>query len=150
VNGPVEILRTLGDRFQTSASVKSVFGDPITVGDKTVIPVARIRYGLGAGGGGISHDNSSGSKTASGKSGGGGGGGIIATPQGVLEITSAETRFIAFADRKRLSIAIAGGFLIGMAFGWQKSRRKLAFIKGVRTGFEFGTAKRSREIETSV
>ena len=67
MNGPVEILRTLGDRFQTSASVKSVFGDPITVGDKTVIPVARIRYGMGAGGGGISGDGSSGPETASGR-----------------------------------------------------------------------------------
>ncbi len=86
MNGPVEILRTLGDRFQTSASVKSVFGDPITVGDKTVIPVARIRYGLGAGGGSFSRDDSSGSATPSGKSGGGGGGGIIASPKGVLEI----------------------------------------------------------------
>ncbi len=89
MNGPVEILRTLGDRLQTSASVKNVFGDPITVGDKTVIPVARIRYGLGAGGGGISHDNSSGTDTAGGKSGGGGGGGMIATPKGVLEISPA-------------------------------------------------------------
>ena len=125
MNGPVEILRTLGDRFQTSASVKSVFGDPITVGDKTVIPVARIRYGLGAGGGGISHDSSSGPDPASGKSAGGGGGGVMATPKGVLEISPAGTRFIAFADRKRLSLAIAAGFLFGMAFGWRRSRRKV-------------------------
>ena len=132
MNGPVEILRTLGDRFQTSASVKSVFGDPITVGDKTVIPVARIRYGMGAGGGGISRDGPSASETASGKSGGGGGGGIMATPKGVLEITPAGTRFIAFADRKRLSIAIAGGFLLGMAFGWRRSRRRLPPITEVK------------------
>ncbi len=124
MNGPVEILRTLGDKFQTSASVKSVFGDPITVGDKTVIPVARIRYGMGAGGGGISHDTSSGPDTPSGKSAGGGGGGIIATPKGVLEISPAGTRFIAFADRKRLSIAVLGGFLFGMVFGWRRSRRR--------------------------
>jgi uncharacterized spore protein YtfJ len=124
VNGPVEILRTLGDRFQTSASVKSVFGDPITVGDKTVVPVAKIRYGLGAGGGGISRDTSSGSDTPGGKSAGGGGGGIMATPKGVLEISPAGTRFIAFVDRKRLSIAVAGGFLFGMMFGWRRSRRK--------------------------
>ena len=124
MNGPLEILRTLGDKFQTSASVKSVFGDPITVGDKTVIPVARIRYGLGAGGGGISHDNPSGPDTPSGKSAGGGGGGIIATPKGVLEISPAGTRFIAFADRKRLSIAVLGGFLFGMVFGWRRSRRR--------------------------
>jgi uncharacterized spore protein YtfJ len=123
VNGPVEILRTLGDRLQTSASVKNVFGDPITVGDKTVIPVARIRYGLGAGGGGISHDDSPGANTAGGKSGGGGGGGMIATPKGVLAIGPEGTRFVAFADHKRLSAAVAAGFLFGMVFGWRRSRR---------------------------
>ncbi|MGB8771130.1 MAG: spore germination protein GerW family protein [Candidatus Korobacteraceae bacterium] len=127
MNGPVEILRTLGDRLQTSASVKSVFGDPITVGDKTVIPVARIRYGMGAGGGSFSRDNSSGSDTPSGKSGGGGGGGIIASPKGVLEVSPAGTRFIAFADRKRLSVAVAAGFLFGVAFGWRRSRRQIFF-----------------------
>ncbi len=124
MNGPVEILRTLGDRFQASANVKSVFGDPITVGDKTVVPVAKIRYGLGAGGGGISHESSSGPDVPSGKSAGGGGGGIIATPKGVLEISPAGTRFIAFADRKRIGIAVAGGLLFGMMFGWRRSRRK--------------------------
>jgi uncharacterized spore protein YtfJ len=124
MNGPVEILRTLGERFQASANVKSVFGDPITVGDKTVVPVAKIRYGMGAGGGGISHESSSGPDVPSGKSGGGGGGGVIATPKGVLEISPAGTRFIAFADHKRLSIAVMGGFLFGMVFGWRRSRRK--------------------------
>jgi uncharacterized spore protein YtfJ len=124
VDGPVEILRALSERFQTSASVKNVFGDPITVGDKTVIPVARIRYGLGAGGGGVSRDGLSGPDTPSGKSGGGGGGGVIASPKGVLEITPAGTRFIAFADRKRLSVAVIGGFLLGVVFAWRRSRRQ--------------------------
>jgi uncharacterized spore protein YtfJ len=124
MNGPVEILRTLGDRFQASANVKSVFGDPITVGDKTVVPIAKIRYGMGAGGGVISHESSSGPDVPSGKSGGGGGGGIIASPKGVLEISPAGTRFIAFADRKRLSVALAAGFLLGMVFGWRRSRRR--------------------------
>ncbi len=125
MDGPAEILRALGERFHSSASVKNVFGEPITVGDKTVVPVARIRYGLGAGGGGISRDFSSGSDTPSVESSGGGGGGVRATPAGVLEITPAETRFIVFPDRKQLSIALLGGFLIGMILGWRRSRRRL-------------------------
>ena len=116
MNGPVEILRTLGDRFQTSASVKSVFGDPVTVGDKTVIPVARIRYGLGAGGGSFSRDSSSGSDTPSGKSGGGGGGGIIASPKGVLEISPGGNPLHcicgsqAYIDRGDGRISVRDGF----------------------------------------
>ncbi len=79
---------------------------------------------MGAGGGGISRDSLPTSETVSSQSGGGGGGAIIATPKGVLEISPAGTRFIAFADRKRLGIAVAGGFLFGMMFGWRRSRRK--------------------------
>ena len=51
MNNASEILRSLGERLQGGASVKNVFGDPITVDGKTVIPVARVRYGFGGGGG---------------------------------------------------------------------------------------------------
>jgi uncharacterized spore protein YtfJ len=119
MNNPVELLRALAERLQTSASVKNVFGDPITVGDKTVIPVARIGYGLGAGAGGIRDGESTGPDGPIRK--GGGGGGVGVEPAGVLEITPAGTRFIAFADPKRLAAAVAGGFLLGMILGWRRS-----------------------------
>jgi uncharacterized spore protein YtfJ len=56
----IEMLRAIGERFQTSGNVKNVFGDPITVEGKTIIPVARIKYGFGAGAGrkGFTGDNS--------------------------------------------------------------------------------------------
>ena len=58
-----EILKTIGERFQSSATVKNVYGDAISVGDRTVIPVARLSYGFGGGGGNAGQD---------GKGGGGG------------------------------------------------------------------------------
>jgi uncharacterized spore protein YtfJ len=101
-----EILHTLSERMQTSAHVRNVFGDPITAGDRTIIPVARVGYGLGAGGG--SDDK---------REGGGGGGGVGAQPVGVVEVTPAGTRFIPFHGVRRLAIASAVGFLFGVVLG---------------------------------
>ena len=100
-----ELIRTMSDGFATSASVKNVYGDPVTVGAKTVIPVAEVRYGFGAGGGSRKDDDSH---------GGGGGGGVMMQPAGALEITPEGTRFIAFDDRRKLAIAMTIGFALGV------------------------------------
>ena len=44
-------LRSLGDHLQAGASVRNVYGDPVNIGRRTVIPIARVSYGFGAGGG---------------------------------------------------------------------------------------------------
>jgi uncharacterized spore protein YtfJ len=103
-----EILQTIGERLQTAATVKSVFGEPITAGDRTVIPVARVRFGFGGGGGHLAGG------------GGGGGGGMRADPAGVVEITAAGTTFKAFPDPRRLIGAIAIGIGIGMILARRK------------------------------
>ena len=100
-----ELIQTISDGFAGSASVKNVYGDPVTVGAKTVIPVAEVRYGFGAGGGNR--------KDEAGE-GGGGGGGVMMAPAGALEITPEGTRFIAFDDRRKLAVAMAAGFALGV------------------------------------
>jgi uncharacterized spore protein YtfJ len=59
-----------------------VFGAPVERGGVTVIPVARIRWGVGGGGG------RSGSSAIDGErdSGEGAGGGVVADPAGYVEI----------------------------------------------------------------
>lgn len=114
MNNPAEILRSIGERFQADGSVKNVFGEPIVMEGKTVIPVASVRYGFGAGGGGSSAQE---------HSGGGGGGGLRAEPVGVLEITASGTRFIYFIDPKRLALTVGAGFLLGMIFSRMRRRR---------------------------
>jgi uncharacterized spore protein YtfJ len=109
-------LRSLGDHLQVGASVRNVYGDPVNVGGRTVIPIARVSYGFGAGGGaGESEETGSGS---------GGGAGLSARPVGALEITDAGTRFIPFIDPARLGIALAVGFLIGLAIGRRSARQR--------------------------
>jgi uncharacterized spore protein YtfJ len=100
-----ELLQTLSDRIAASASIKNVYGEPVTVGNRTVIPVARVTLGFGGGAGE--------EKGAKESHGGGGGGGVVAKPCGALEITPEGTRFIAFADHWRIGGAIAAGFIIG-------------------------------------
>jgi hypothetical protein len=36
-------MQTMSDSFAGSASVKNVYGEPVTVGARTVIPMAHVR-----------------------------------------------------------------------------------------------------------
>ena len=105
---PKEILTTLADRFSTTGKVQTVFGEPIEAHGRTIIPVANVKYGLGAGGGG---ENKSQSDDAIG--GAGGGGGVKVTPIGVLEISESGTNFIRFFDPRMAGRLIVGGIMIG-------------------------------------
>jgi len=49
--GSVALLQSLKDSVLTQASVKTIYGEPIQAQGKTIIPVARISYGFGAGAG---------------------------------------------------------------------------------------------------
>jgi Uncharacterized conserved protein len=120
-------LEKLASLFGQNASVKNVYGEPIKTGDKTIIPVAQIAYGLGGGYGKGSQKNkpsaserSPEDKGTSGE-GAGGGGGMYARPKGVYEITPYSTRFIPANNAKQLVTGLAIGFLIR---GWIQSKRR--------------------------
>ncbi|WP_266076396.1 spore germination protein GerW family protein [Haladaptatus caseinilyticus] len=92
-------------RFHRSGTVERVYGDPISVDDRTVVPVANVGYGFGGGG----DDDGSGF-----------GGGVRATPVGVVEISPNETRWIRFDESRRATLALVAGFVLG----WLLKRRK--------------------------
>jgi uncharacterized spore protein YtfJ len=112
MNRAQEILQSLTERFATTANVKQVFGEPIEAQGKTIVPVARVWYHVGAGWGGRKSDSGEG-----GQSGGGGGGGgtVIASPVGVLEMTAEGVRFERFFDAKQAGILVGAGVLLGLA-----------------------------------
>lgn len=103
-----ELLHGLAERVSGSASVKNVYGDPVVIGNRTVIPAARVRYAFGGGGGR--------GKIEGGPDGGGGGGRVSARPCGALEITPGGTRFIRFYEPRRMGAALALGFMLGASF----------------------------------
>ena len=111
---PKEMLATLADHFATTAKVQNVFGEPIEAHGRTIIPIARISYRLGAGGGEGGETPADPSAPKKGGRGGGAGGIVQATPVGVLEITEAGARFLRFFDPQMAAGMVAGGVMFGL------------------------------------
>ena len=115
-----DLLQKIGDSLGTSATVKSVFGEPIHSEGKTVIPVAKVSYGFGARAG--SRSSAEGGEGAPKHDAAGGGGGVRAFPAGALEITANHTRFVTFPDLRLLSGVFAAGVLLGGLLLGRRSR----------------------------
>ncbi len=97
-HGPALIERLAG-KLGINTNARTVYGDPVINNGVTVIPVAKIAYGLGGGSGG--------SKEGSGE---GAGAGVSATPMGYIEIKDGETSFRRIFDPLALApLIIAGG-----------------------------------------
>jgi uncharacterized spore protein YtfJ len=117
----------LASQLGQSATVKNVYGEPIVAGDKTIIPVAQIAYGLG---GGYGHGKnkmkpsaqfSESNKDNSSGEGAGGGGGMYARPAGVYEVTARRTRFIPASPARILLAGLVAGFVVHrLLFGRRK------------------------------
>jgi uncharacterized spore protein YtfJ len=71
-NNVVDILKGVVGELREIAKSETVIGKPVTVADKTVIPVVKVSVGFGAGGG-----QGESEKTGGGFGGGGGGGARI-------------------------------------------------------------------------
>ena len=119
-----DLLESIGQKLGSTATVKTVYGEPIQANGKTVVPIAKIAYGFG-GGFGSGHgkhlsDHEAGSHEAGSDGrhgeGGGGGGGVRAFPAGALEITDSGTRFVPFVDLRPLAVAFAAGAFLGALF----------------------------------
>lgn len=97
-------ISTLADKIGTRTNVQTVFGEAITHGGVTVIPVAKVRWGFGGGGGSgekpESHESGSGS---------GGGGGAQSSPLGYIEITDNHAEYRPIKDIASMWPAFLGG-----------------------------------------
>lgn len=105
----IDVLQKVGETLGSTATVKSVFGEPIQANGKTIVPVARVAYGFG-GGFGTGRDRT---HTDTQGEGGGGGGGVRAWPAGALEVTGETTRFVPFVEPQRLVAIFAAGLVLG-------------------------------------
>ena len=90
--------------------MKNVYGEPITAGDRTIVPAVQVRYAFG-GGAGKSNRGDRGEDSH----GGGGGGRASLHPCGAIEIGPSGTRYISFDNGQRLGAALALGFALGIA-----------------------------------
>jgi uncharacterized spore protein YtfJ len=109
-----KILDRLGERIGAQASVKAVFGEPVEKGDVTVIPVARVRWGLGGGTGTgpVRTMATNGDATGSGS---GAGGGVMTDPMGYLEVRPTGATFVPLASAyPNPALVLAVGLSLGI------------------------------------
>ena len=118
----------IAELFERSLSIRHVYGEPVERGDMTVIPVAKVAYGFGAGGGRgpgrgamrVVDESASEDASRTDAQGAGGGGGVRMTPVGALEIGPQGTRFVHFHQWPPL----LGTAAIGLLLGWVLARRR--------------------------
>ena len=94
-----EVFRSIVDH----AGAKTVFGEPVSVPGRTIVPVAKIRYGFGGGSGGRAEN----------QRGGGGGGGFVGRPLGFVEVTQSHARFVPIFSPWTIFAAIGIGLCLG-------------------------------------
>jgi len=109
-------LFTAVEGFKDAAHWRAAFGEPQVVGDKTLIPVAKVGYGFGLGFGQGPGQPEEEGKQAPGGEGGGGGGTAASKPLGVIVVTPEEVYFEETADESRIAIA---GIMMGALIVWQ-------------------------------
>jgi len=94
-----ELLNRIG-QVNERASVRTVFGEPLQIDGRTIIPVAKVQYGFGFGVGRSKEKQQEGAGE-----GGGGGAGVSISPVAVLEIAGQETKVKPVVDVTRLALA---------------------------------------------
>jgi uncharacterized spore protein YtfJ len=114
-----DLLDRLG-ALKDTATVSRVFGEPLQVGEKTIIPVAEVRTGMGFGFG--TNSEAGEAEEEESNEGGGGGGGVNVRPAGVLEITPEATTFIPTPTGVSPVLLVAVGFGLGLL--WAGRRRR--------------------------
>lgn len=97
--------------LQEKAGIKTVFGEPIAVEGRTIIPVAKIRYGFGLG---MGHGTRPGQESSG--EGAGGGGGMTARPVALVEITADGVKVKPIPDVTRM--AMMGMALVAWNVFW--------------------------------
>jgi uncharacterized spore protein YtfJ len=100
-------------RIPERATAAACFGEPVTSGERTAIPVAQVTYGMGFGYGSGGEGPASDGAQLSGGGGGGGGGGSSARAIAVIEVAPEGVRVLPIQDHT--SIALAGITLGGTA-----------------------------------
>ena len=107
--------------LQDAPTVETVYGDPVERDDRTVVPVARLRYraigGFGYGEGGGETETGEGQSAGG---GGGGVGGVEVTPVGALDVGDDGTTFVRFdggSGWARVLVAAGLGVVLGALLG---------------------------------
>jgi len=124
-----KLLKSVGG----TATAKAVFGQPVEKDGTTVVPVARVRCGVGGGGGRgpSSRERKKASENGHAEQVGyGQGGGVQAGPLGYIELSGGKATYTRIADPARpMVIALFAPLVMAISFGiavlsWRLARSR--------------------------
>ncbi|MCM1986687.1 MULTISPECIES: GerW family sporulation protein [Methanococcoides] len=94
--GLEDVMKEVTSELERLVSAKTVVGEPVIAGDKTILPITKVSFGFGSGGGEGSKDG--------GESGfgGGGGGGAKIEPVAFLVISDEGVRLMTLSGKSDL------------------------------------------------
>lgn len=128
----VELAREVSrmmDGLMQASNVNAAFGEPRQIGDRTIIPVARVGagggFGMGAGQGEVVGGR------APGGTGAGGGGGSMANPVAVVVVTPEDVRVQPVVDATQIALAAMAAFAFN--FYWI-----IRLLRSIRTADKAG------------
>ena len=110
-------IRSIFEKFSREKDVSLIYGEPIIMDNKRILPVAKVNYFVGGGGGGGFTDE----QNASGQ-GEGAGGVFSIKPVGVYEITEENVKFKPILPINQL-LTVFSIITLGLAFLLKKSRK---------------------------
>ncbi|WP_144510750.1 spore germination protein GerW family protein [Bacillus sp. FJAT-22090] len=110
-------IRSIFEKFSRTKDASLVYGDPIELVGKQVLPVAKVNYYVG-GGGGFAET----SETESASQGEGGGGHFSVKPVGVFEITPEKVTFKPIINIHFL-LTIISVVILGLGFLLKRPRK---------------------------
>jgi uncharacterized spore protein YtfJ len=136
-------VQPITELFERNLSIRHVYHEPVRHGDLTVIPVAKVAFGFGAGMGRRGRlrrraqqstpDDASNAEVRPEQDGLGGGGGARMTPVGALEIGPRGTRFIHYSELPHLLGVLALGVGAGLLLAGQRpAGLRPAFTRALR------------------
>ncbi|MEK4520408.1 spore germination protein GerW family protein [Psychrobacillus sp. FSL W7-1457] len=112
-------VRAIFEKFSREKDVSLIYGEPIVLDNKKVLPVAKVNYFVGGGGGGgteiTDEQNSSGQ-------GEGAGGAFSVKPIGVYEITAENVKFKPILPINQI-LTVFSVVTLGIAFLLIKRRK---------------------------
>jgi sporulation protein YtfJ len=87
-----ELIKTLLGEFQQIVKTETVVGEPVIVGEVTIIPVSKVSFGFGAGGSGGKGEKSGG--------GSGTGGGATLEPLAFLVVKDGKVQLLPLKEKE--------------------------------------------------
>ncbi|ABE52470.1 GerW family sporulation protein [Methanococcoides burtonii] len=94
--GLEDVMKEVTSELERLVSAKTVVGEPVIAGDKTILPITKVSFGFGSGGG---EGSKGGSESGF---GGGGGGGAKIEPVAFLVISDEGVRLMTLAGNSDL------------------------------------------------